>query len=330
MSKINILIGIIIIILITFFALYKPDTMYEKNLFYMDTYINVKIFTKEEKATEALEEVNNIYKTYHELSDRYNAYHQVTNVYYINNYEEEVESLQLDPKLYNLIKYGKDWYYKSNGIKNINLGNVIDVWKKYRETSNGVPTLDELMNSGSTNIEDIVLLDNNYILNNNPNIDLGSVAKGYATNEVGKYLRSVGINKFLINAGGNVLVGDHYNSESYKIGLQDPLNGSSIYQVVKGNNIAVVTSGGYERYYTYNGINYNHIIDPRTYMPADNFKSVTVITEDSALADGLSLVLFVLSQEEGEALIKTFDNVSAIWYVDADNIIKSEGFSKYE
>jgi FAD:protein FMN transferase len=305
--------------------------MYDKNLFYMDTYINVKIFTKDSKlAEQALKEIDNIYRDYHQLSDRYNSYPDIKNVYYINNTNDKSKSILLDQRLYDLIKYGKSWYYESDGIKNINIGNVVDVWKEYRANKSGVPTYEELLNAGSINIEDIVLEDNNYILNNIPNIDLGSVAKGYATKEVGKYLESVNINKFIINAGGNVLVGDHYNNDYYKIGVQNPEDGNSIYQVVKGNNIAVVTSGGYERYYTYNGIEYNHIINPKTLFPANNFKSVTVVTDDSAKADGLSLILFVLPLTEGQEFIKKYDNVEAVWYLTDGTVVKSEGFNKYE
>ena len=331
MNKINIGILVIIISLSLLFVFYRKEEMYDKNFFYMDTYINVKIFTKNKQVAEsALKHIDTIYKDYHQLSDRYNSYDNINNIYYINNNNDKSKSILLDKRLYDLIKYGKEWYYESNGIKNINIGNVIDVWKEYRANKNGVPTYQELLNSGSINIEDIVLEDNNYILNNHPNIDLGSVAKGYATNEVGKYLKSVNINKFIINAGGNVLVGDHYNDDAYKIGIQNPEDGSSIYQVIKGNNIAVVTSGGYERYYTYNGIEYNHIINPKTLFPANNFKSVTVVTDNSAKADGLSLVLFVLSLEEGKEFIKKYDNVEVIWYLNDGTIVKSEGFSKYE
>jgi FAD:protein FMN transferase len=331
MNKLNILI-VIIIIGLSFFLMFKQnEKMYETNLFYMDTYINIKIFTKdEEQASKALERINEIYKEYHELSDRYMAYHQLNNVYYINNNEDNAETILLDEKLYKLIESGKEWYYISDGIKNINIGNIVDIWKEYKNNGKGVPTYEELINAGSTNIEDIKLLPNNYILNNHPNIDLGSVAKGYATEEVGKYLRSIDITKFLINAGGNVLVGDHYNNGKYKIGIQNPIDGSSIYQVVNGNNIAVVTSGGYERYFTYDGVNYNHIIDPRTLFPANNFKSVTVVTNSSAKADGLSLILFVLSLEDGQEFIKQYDDVSVIWFVDENNIVKSVGFDQYE
>jgi len=146
----------------------------------------------------------------------------------------------------------------------------------------------------------------------------------------GNYLKEQGFNKFLIYAGGNVLVGDHYKNDVYKIGIENPTKSGDIYKIVKSNNMAVVTSGGYERFYEYEGNIYHHIIDPNTLMPPNYMKSVTVITNDSALGDALSTTLFLMSIEEGKEYIKQFNNVEAIWYTNDNTIIKSDGFDKYE
>lgn len=329
-------VAIIMILIITMsmmtWYLFKPKYQtYSRNLFYMDTYISVKVYAIDSvKANKALDEAESIYKIYHELTDRFTPYDNINNIYYLHHNQDKIANIKLDPKLYELIKYGITWYDKSNGIKNINLGNVIDVWKKYRDAASGVPTLNELQNAGSTNIKDIALLPNNEILNNHSNIDLGSIAKGYATQVVGDYFKSVGLTKYLINAGGNVLVGDHYNNGTYKIGIQDPTKPGEVYRIVKGNNLAVVTSGGYLRYYEYKGIIYNHIIDPETLFPADKYQSVTVVCHSSTLGDSLSLVLFVMDIDAGKEYIKQFPNVEAIWYTKDNKIIKSSGFDKYE
>ena len=181
---------------------------YESNLFYMDTYINIKIWhNNNQEATQILSEIDQIYNHYHQLSDRYNPYPNRINLYTIANNTSQEEYLTIEQDLYDLLVYGKEWYQKSKGLLNINLGNVIDVWKKYREADFGIPTIEELQNSGSTNIEEIVLA-NNTIKNTHPNIDLGSISKGYATKKVGEYLQAKNIKHYLINAGGNVLVGE--------------------------------------------------------------------------------------------------------------------------
>ena len=316
---------IVIGIVIIGYILFNQKKEYSRNIYYMDTYIYIKIYSNQTKAKEALDNVELIYKEYHELSDRYHHYDNITNVYDIKNNDSD-DNLVLNDKLYNLLTYASDWHKKYNKY-NIEMGNIIDVWKKYRDSGIGIPSYDEL--DSANKITNLVLLGNNTILNNHPNLDLGSITKGYATEEAGKYLESIGINEYLINAGGNVKVGKSYGKDYYNIGIQSPKKDGNLLTKVKGNNISVITSGSYERFYEYDGNIYHHIIDPDTLMPSNYMKSVTVITQDSALGDVLSTVLFLNSVDDGLNIIKEYD-VEAIWYTNDDNIIRSDGFNSYE
>lgn len=301
---------------------------YSKNMFYMDTYINVRIYSNDsKKANNALNEIDKLYLDYHKLVDRYNKYDDLENIYTINNNTSNKEYLDIDKRLYDLIEYGINAYEKTNGLININMGDVIDIWKLYRDKGTGIPSNYEF-NNINIDINKIVLRDGK-ILNNNPNIDLGSIAKGYVSYEVSKYLESIGFDKYLINAGGNVIVGNHYNNSEYKIGIEDPTNSNDIYEIIKGNNICITTSGDYQRYYEFDGVKYHHIIDPNTLYPSNYMKSVTVITKDGALGDMLSTALFLMSVEDGKEFIKNYE-VEAIWYTLDSKVIKSEGFDKYE
>ena len=330
MKKILILFVALLFIVISIFIY---DIMrikeYESNIFYMDAYINIKIYeTNSNKAKKALKNIEKIYKEYHELTDKYNKYDGMNNLYTINTnlYDKYVK---IDKKLVNLIKYGIDLYKKSDGKIDISMGNVIDIWNGYRSAGFGVPTIDELEYVNYNNI-DKIKIKNNKIKTNNLNIDLGCIAKGYATNEVKKYLRKIKIDKYIINAGGNVIVGKKYHNSLYKVGLEDPNNSNNIYKVIKLENKAVVTSGGYNRFYTYDGKTYTHIIDPDTLFPSDYMKSVTVVTDDSAYADFLSTYLFLLPVDDGIKYVNKLDNVEAIWYLNDDTTKESNGFNKYE
>ncbi len=328
-KTILILILFFVILIIILYNSFK-SRIYERNYSYFDTYINVKIYSNSsKKANEALDEIDKIYSEYHKLTDRYNSYQGITNLYTINNNVLNEEYLKIDKKLYELIEYGINMYKWSNGKVDISMGNVIDIWKGYREAGISIPTIEELKYVNYNNINEIELKDNK-IKNNNLNIDLGSISKGFATKKVGKYLESIGLKKYLINAGGNVLTGESYKKDKYKIGLENPNNQSDIYKIIKVENEAVVTSGGYLRYYEYNGTKYHHIIDPDTLFPANNVKSVTVITKDSAYADFLSTYLFLLPLEDGKKYVDELDNVEAIWYLSDDTTVISKGFSKYE
>lgn len=329
MKKILILITLTLTIIFTIYF-YKQPKLYEKDYYYMDTYINVKIYSNDsKKVNKAFNEIDKIYNEYHKLTDRYNSYQGITNLYLINNNVLNTEYLEIDEKLYNLIKYGIDMYKLSNGKVDISMGNVIDVWKGYRESGIGIPTLEELKYVNCNNINQIELKDNK-IKNNNLNIDLGSIAKGYTTKIVGEYLNSIGLNKYIINAGGNVLTGTSYKKDKYKIGLENPNNQNDIFKIIKVENKAVITSGGYNRYYEYNEKKYHHIIDPDTLFPGNNMKSVTVITSNSAYGDFLSTYLFLLTVDEGIEYVNNLDDVEAIWYLNDDTIKTSKGIAKYE
>lgn len=305
---------------------------YSKNMIYMDTYINVKIYSNKKDAIKYLNEVDSIYSKYSELSDAFNKYNNVKNIYYINNELNVNEKLKIDKELYNLINYGVKAYNISSGSVNIAMGNITFLWKKYISKGEGIPTESELHEAGKNiNINDILLEDNTIMKKSDIKIDLGGIAKGYVTEIAGKYLESVGIDKYIINAGGNVKVGEHYNNNLYKIGIEKPIKDSDdIYKVVKLENESVVTSGNYERYYEYNGKIYHHIIDPKTLYPASFMRSVTVITKDSGYADILAKILFLMPIEDGERYVNNMKNVEAIWYGNNDDIYYSDGFDKYE
>lgn len=327
MKKSKIILLFIIMITICTGCFYKKKE-YTMNLYYMDTYIYVKIYSNNKVLAEQVkQDVEKIYLGYHQLSDRYKSYDGIMNVYDIYNNRDKNEMLTIDSKLYNLIAFANEYQKKTENLFSIEIGDLVNIWKKYREQGTGIPTKNELLDADISN--KLVLLDDNKIKNNHPNLDLGAVSKGYATEEVGKYLKEKGITEFLINAGGNVLVGEKPKKAYYQIGVQSPNKDGSLVTIVKGKNISVVTSGSYERNYEYEGKIYSHIINPQTRYPADYMKSVTVVTEDSALGDVLSTVLFLMPIDKGQEFIKDY-SAEAIWVLNDDTIIRSEGFDKYE
>ena len=226
----------------------------------------------------------------------------------------------ISDELWQLIKIGVDWYDKSNGLLNINIGNLTKIWHDFRENPQELPDIENIEIS-KINIE------NDQITNDKVSIDLGSIAKGYVTELAGNYLEQNGLEYYIINAGGNVKTGKSHKGY-YNIGIASPINQNETFEIVKGENISVVTSGGYERFYEYEGVLYHHIIDPNTKYPANNMKSVTVIGKNSGVCDALSTILFLMDVDEGKKFIKDYD-VDVIWFTNDNEIIKSDGF-RYE
>lgn len=294
------------------------EQMISKNLFYMDTVINVKIYT-DKNTDDVFNYIDNLYKKYENITSFYN---EESELYKLNNSEEK--ELTISNELYELLELGINWHDKSNGLLNINIGSITSLWHDFREGKVDFPTKEQL--NKNIDIDNIKLLDDNKIEIDNVNIDLGSIVKGYVTELAGKYLEEQGFDKYIINAGGNVKVGNS-NKDNYTIGIASPNKEGSI-MTIRANNVSVVTSGGYERFFEYNGKIYHHIIDPKTYYPAEYMKSVTVIGKDSGEADALSTILFLMSIEDGKEFIKNYD-IDVIWIDNDDNVIKSEGF-RYE
>ncbi|MBE6005639.1 MAG: FAD:protein FMN transferase [Sarcina sp.] len=133
-------------------------------------------------------------------------------------------------------------------------------------------------------------------------IDLGGIAKGYTGDRVGEIFEKYGIESGIISLGGNVQTfGAKEDGRSWRVAIQNPASDVEYLGVLDVEDKAVVTSGGYERYFEEKGVRYHHIIDPRTGYPADSgLLSATIICDEGILADGLSTSLFIMGREEAE------------------------------
>lgn len=132
-------------------------------------------------------------------------------------------------------------------------------------------------------------------------VDLGSVTKGYTSRKLAQYFRDNGVTSALINLGGNVeCVGNKPNGSKWNVAVKSPFkdSDSGILGVIQASDEAIITSGGYERYFEENGETYWHIIDPSTGKPARNgLISVTIIGKDGLMCDALSTALFVKGRD---------------------------------
>lgn len=330
MKNKKIWIVLLIVILVALVLLFIDKSTYKeysKNYFYMDTYINVKIdSTKSKSEIEGIfEDIDYLYSSYNKLTNRYSEYAGIVNVYYLNEILKDGEEIEIDKRLADIIETGLEYYDKTDGLFNIVSGNLTGIWKNFIDNCVSIPSGYEL--DVNTNIDDVKLEGNMYSKYNGVRLDLGGIAKGYVTELVSDYLEDNGIDNYIINAGGNVKVGKAYDKDSYVVGITDPDNTSTIFTKVNINNMAVVTSGSYQRYCELDGNLYNHIINPITKYPSNYVKSISVIGEDSTLCDIYSTYLFLLPVEEGLKVVNSTSGIEAIWYIDSDNVVRSDGFN---
>lgn len=296
-----------------------------------DTVISLIGFADSQETFDRWSElVHEQYIYMHKLFDTYHSYEDegIVSIYTLNQRAAQ-EPVAVDPILYNLLKFCKSNYALCKGQTNIAMGSVLSIWHAYRDAG-----LDDPLHAQLPPMEDLEAATahidiNNLILNDehmtvyyadpDMKLDVGAVAKGYATEIVAQMLLSGDMNSFIISAGGNVRLGNPPldGRKGWGVGIQDPDGAvfglSDIVETLFLANTSVVTSGDYQRFYTVDGVNYHHLIDPDTLMPGTHFRSVSIITEDSGFADMLSTAAFLMPYEESRAFIESLDGVEAIW-----------------
>ncbi|SUB75039.1 FAD:protein FMN transferase [Peptoniphilus indolicus] len=297
-----------------------------------DTVTTFQIYDTDEKtANEKLEKMRNEYFRLHREFDRYNNYENLNNLKTIND-NAGVQPVEVSDDLYNLIETTLEREKTISNKVNIAMGPIIDIWAKYREAhldggeaeaikqfGHPLPEREEL--EALRNLTDTTKIKTDkktktIYIEKGMKLDLGAVAKGYATEKIGEYAKQIGVKSGLISAGGNVkLIGKHPIKETYTVAIQNPNDkgdNSTFLAVLKLNDTSVVTSGDYQRYFEYNGRKYHHIIDPKTLYPEGEYNSISIITKDSGLSDYLSTTLFLSTEDEIKKISEEQD-VEVIW-----------------
>lgn len=163
-------------------------------------------------------------------------------------------------------------------------------------------------------------------------IDLGGVAKGYIADAIRDRLIKRGVKSAVLSFGGNIVtIGTKPSGKPWKVGIQDIDGETGAYMLVaESRGGSIVTSGIYERGFDLDGVRYHHILDPETGWPVRNeLASVTVFSEDSALADALSTAVLVLGPEKGMELIESLEEAEAVLIARDSTVTMSSGAADY-
>jgi thiamine biosynthesis lipoprotein len=228
-----------------------------------------------------------------------------------------------------LLEYGLYYSSLSKGAFDITIAPVSSLWD-FTGTTPVKPT-DEAINQALAYVNyEAVKIDGNkvFFANENVNMDFGAIAKGYIADRVKEYLLSQGVQSALINLGGNVhTIGNKPDGSPFLVGIQKPYaDRNETIAVIEIEDLSVVSSGIYERFFTLDGIGYHHILNPKTGYPYDNgLISITIISKDSVDGDGLSTTCFALGLEEGLKLINSIPDTYGIFITDDYKIYYSDG-----
>ena len=276
------------------------------------------------------QEVYTALKRYHQLFDIYHTYPEGNNLKTVNDMAGKAP-VTVDRELPALLRDCKRYYDLTGGNVNAAMGSVLKLWHEARRAGTEdpenarLPEREALLEAAKhADWADVVIDEADctvFLTDPRMSLDVGAIAKGWAVQRVAEQAPA----GLLISVGGNVVAtGPKNGDQPWVIGIQNP-NGGDYLHAIRVQKGAVVTSGDYQRAYRVDGKPYHHIIDPATCMPGTDWRSVTVVCEDSGLADALSTALFLLPREEGQILAESC-GAEALWVDTAGKEYMTPGF----
>lgn len=291
----------------------------EVTYFAMDTVMSFRVLSDNEAAGAAFEELGG-------MLGRYEAMWSVTDPDSEISAANRGERVQLSTETAELIQFALEMNELTDGALDITMYPVLREWG-FTTGEYKVPDgerITELL--ALTGCERVKLTDEVLELDSGAQIDLGAVAKGYAGDLISAHFREHGVTSALLDLGGNIhAIGSNPDGTPWRLGIRDPFGEGNI-AVLELSDKAAVTSGGYERYFTENGVDYCHILDPETGAPADSgLVSATIIGEEGRLCDALSTALYVMGREEAERLWQELGGFDMILIEDDGDMYITEG-----
>jgi thiamine biosynthesis lipoprotein len=300
----------------------SENDKYSSDIFAMDTYMSLTAYgaKAEDAVTVAIHEIQ-----------------RLDAMFSVGNTDSDVTTANMqgsatvsDETAY-LVEQSLEISRKTDGAFDITIYPVMELWgfttKNYK-----VPQADELQETlKRVSYENVSLKDHELVLKNNAQIDFGGIAKGYTSSRVMQIFKEYGIEHGMVNLGGNVqTLGTKTDGTAWRVAIQSPQGGNQYLGILETSNQAVITSGGYERYFEENGVTYHHIIDPKTGYPSDSdLTSVTIVCADGTKADALSTSFFVMGLQKAESFYENTDLDFDVILLTKDNqIYISEGIAQ--
>ena len=281
---------------------------------------------------------------YHKLFDIYHRYEGLVNLYQVNR-QAAAAPVPVDERIFDMLLEAVEMEQLTGGKMNVALGQVYKIWHQAREAAEEdpakayVPDMADLQAAAQHGSMEALVLNQAdktvFFADPDLRLDVGSVGKGYAVEMAARAAQGRGLTSALISVGGNLRsIGTKPDGTRWTGGIQNPWlapgeEGEAFLAAVEIEDMSLVTSGNYQRYYELGGVRYHHLIDPATLMPANTFSAVAVLGPDSGLADCLSTGLFCTDLESGRAIVEDLENVEAMWMLADGTVEYSSGFENH-
>lgn len=258
------------------------------------------------------------------IENLFTIYGDESNAIKVFNNSVPGSSVKLPDEVHALMLISNRVNHESSGAFSPTLGSLNRLWGFSLPTPPFSPPQTDQIERLKKDSTHCVIMDKQHRwlrTNRQCKLDFGAIAKGYALEQGMKMLKSHGIGHAIINAGGDIRISGSRGERAWKIGIRHPRHEKKVVATINiKTDLSIVTSGDYERSYSYQGKRYHHILNPKTGMPAAEVQSATVIAADAVSADAWSTALFVMGSRGLESIEKL--GMDAI-LVDADGKIHS-------
>jgi thiamine biosynthesis lipoprotein len=317
---------LLIVVLIVFpITAYAGEGVFKKSKTLMGTEVDITVVSADEKkAYTAIEAAFAEIRRIEELMSTYIPESQISKI----NSAAGKKAVKVDEELIRLIKRAIEYAEMTEGGFNIAVGPLIKLWK-VAEGGN-IPGSEEIKRAKEIiNYKDIVVEEKKsavYLRKKGMAIDLGGIAKGYASDRAEIVLKKNGIISGIVAVAGDInAFGKKADGNKWRIGIQHPRKKDAFLGIFELEDEAVSTSGDYERFFIKDGKRYHHIIDTKTGVPAGKCQSVTIVAKEATATDALSTGIFVMGPEKGMELIERLSDVEGIIIDAKGNIAVSSG-----
>lgn len=217
-----------------------------------------------------------------------------------------------DAETFALIKTALKYSDLTGGMYDITAGPLIRLWGFFSQNKDAPPSADEIEETlNAVGYEKISLNETEltvFFKTSGMEIDLGSIAKGYAVGRAIAAMKEAGAKSALLNLGGNIgTIGLHPTNKQWVIGIRDPRKRQGLLGSItlseRFDGWSLASSGQYERYYVFGDTHYGHIIDPTSGYPVDGLFGTTILSKSATTADVVSTATFVASLAEAKILL---------------------------
>lgn len=300
------------------------DTPISKQAFLLNTIVTIQIYDSQDASI-----IDDAFLKCQEYERIFSRTLADSEIRLLNERPSSETSIQVSEDVRRLLEKGLYYSSLSDGAFDITVEPLTSLWD-FTSGSAVVPDPAKIQAALPAVDYRQLTLEGNRLIFHSPDtkLDLGAIAKGYIADRLKEYLQERGVQSAMINLGGNVLcVGAKPDGSPFRIGIQKPFEDrNETVATVDITDLSVVSSGVYERHFVKDGVNYHHLLDPKTGLPYDNgLISVTIICQDSVDGDGLSTTCFAMGLDKGMELVDSLEGVSAIFITDDYELHYSEG-----